>query len=63
MKFDLYIDGPETHEDYVLPAFSVPIFHYKISNWRGKKENLLRFTILVLNKKKNLKFLKEKKIV
>lgn len=42
MKFDLYIDGPETHEDYVLPAFSVPIFHYKISNWRGKKENLLK---------------------
>jgi hypothetical protein len=55
MKFDLYIDGPETHEDYVLPAFSVPIFHYKISNWRGKKENLLKIYNSRIKQKKKFK--------
>jgi len=55
MYFDLYIDGPDTHEDYILPAFSVPIFHYKIFNWKSKKENLLRIYNSRINQKEKFK--------
>ena len=55
MNFNLYIDGPDTHEDYILPAFSVPIFHYKIFNWKSKKENLLRIYNSRINQKEKFK--------
>jgi len=33
--------GNPGNEDYIIPLFSVPLFHYKVENWPEKKERLL----------------------
>lgn len=42
-NYQLYLDGEKIfgNEDYIIPAFSVPIYHYKVINWEPKKEALL----------------------
>lgn len=41
IDYQIYIDKEPGNEDYILPIFSVPLFHYKVENWEEKKEALL----------------------
>tara|TARA_B100001094_G_scaffold327296_1_gene385164 strand:+ start:37510 stop:38184 length:675 start_codon:yes stop_codon:yes gene_type:complete len=34
-------DSNPGNEDYIIPIFSVPLFHYKVENWPEKKEKLM----------------------
>ena len=40
--YSLYLDSKPENEDYTIPLFSVPLFHYKVENWEEKKVELLK---------------------
>lgn len=40
-NFNLYFDIPEGSNEYLIPLFSVPLFHLKLNDWESKKNALL----------------------
>lgn len=43
VHFSLYGDEEKIlgHHDYIIPLFSVPLFHYKVEDWENKKKILM----------------------
>lgn len=39
--FGMYMEPPRPGEEYILPAFSVPILHLRVVDWEEKKKALL----------------------
>ena len=41
VEYSLFIEDNPENEDYVIPLFAVPLFHYKVEDWEEKKKHLL----------------------
>lgn len=39
--FSLYIEPPDEGDEYLIPMFSVPLFHLKLKDWEKKKSELM----------------------
>ena len=40
-NYSLYCHVPEESDDYLIPLFSTPLLHLKVSDWEEKKKELL----------------------
>ena len=46
VDYSFFEEDNPGNEDYLIPLFSVPLFHFKVENWDEKKKNLLKSVLL-----------------